>query len=110
MVKLVPDDADFALQPRRALSSEPARRSRLSSISGLPRNSIPRWPRRIFSSSTCSAQPAAQEEAKPELEIFQRLKKQQEGAAIPEDVEWSMYAEVYDIMADTPAPDKPVRS
>lgn len=47
------------------------------------------------------------DEAKPELEIFQRLKKQQEGAAIPEDVEWNMYAEIYDVMADTSAPDKP---
>jgi tetratricopeptide (TPR) repeat protein len=47
-----------------------------------------------------------QDEAKPELEIFQRLKKQQEGAAIPEDVEWSMYAEVYDVMADAPKQDK----
>src|SRR5215203_5636051 len=40
------------------------------------------------------------DEAKPELERFQALKKQQEGAAIPEDVEWNMYAEVYDISAD----------
>lgn len=46
------------------------------------------------------------EEAKPELEIFQKLKKQQEGAAIPEDVEWNMYAEVLDVMADTSAPEK----
>ena len=47
-----------------------------------------------------------QDESKPELEIFQRLKKQQEGAAIPEDVEWCMYAEIFDVMADTPAQDK----
>jgi tetratricopeptide (TPR) repeat protein len=47
------------------------------------------------------------DEAKPELEIFQRLKKQQEGAAIPEDVEWNMYAEVYDVMADASTPDTP---
>lgn len=46
------------------------------------------------------------DEAKPELEMFQRLKKQQEGAAIPEDVEWNMYAEVYDVMSDSAAPDK----
>jgi tetratricopeptide (TPR) repeat protein len=47
-----------------------------------------------------------QDEAKPELAIFQKLKKQQEGAAIPEDVEWCMYAEIYDVMTDTPAQDK----
>jgi tetratricopeptide (TPR) repeat protein len=46
-------------------------------------------------------------EAKRELEIFQRLKKQQEGAAIPEDVEWSSWAEIYDIMADAPPPAPP---
>jgi tetratricopeptide (TPR) repeat protein len=47
------------------------------------------------------------DEAKPELEIFQRLKKQQEGAAIPEDVEWNMFAEVYDVMSDISGEDKP---
>ena len=30
------------------------------------------------------------------LAEFQRLKKQQEGAAIPEDVDWCTYAEIYD--------------
>jgi tetratricopeptide (TPR) repeat protein len=36
------------------------------------------------------------EEAAAELRIFQDLKKQQEGAAVPEDMEWSYYAEIYD--------------
>jgi tetratricopeptide (TPR) repeat protein len=36
-----------------------------------------------------------------ELRIFQDLKKQQEGAAIPEDMEWSAYAEIYDPVAET---------
>src|SRR2546430_672057 len=31
-----------------------------------------------------------------ELKRFQELKKSQEGAAVPEDVEWSYYAEIYD--------------
>jgi Flp pilus assembly protein TadD len=31
-----------------------------------------------------------------ELQEFQRLKKAQEGAAIPEDMEWCDYAEIYD--------------
>lgn len=31
-----------------------------------------------------------------ELTTFQKLKKQQEGAVIPEDMEWSDYAEIYD--------------
>jgi len=36
-----------------------------------------------------------------ELRIFQDLKKQQEGAAIPEDMEWSAYAEIYDPIGDS---------
>jgi Flp pilus assembly protein TadD len=35
-----------------------------------------------------------------ELRVFQDLKKQQEGAAIPEDMEWSAYAEIYDPVSE----------
>jgi hypothetical protein len=35
-------------------------------------------------------------EANAELAIFQQLKKDQEGAAVPEDPEWCAYAELYD--------------
>ena len=35
-------------------------------------------------------------EAAAELATFQRLKKEQAGSAIPEDMEWSEYAEIYD--------------
>src|SRR5439155_11901895 len=37
------------------------------------------------------------------LQVFQQLKKQAEGAAIAEDVDWCNYAEVYDPPV-TPAP------
>jgi tetratricopeptide (TPR) repeat protein len=40
------------------------------------------------------------EKAAAELAEFQRLKKEAEGAAIPEDVDWCVYAEIY----DPPAP------
>jgi Flp pilus assembly protein TadD len=43
------------------------------------------------------------EQAAAELREFQALKKAQEGAAIPEDMEWCDYAEVYDPL-DAPAP------
>ena len=36
------------------------------------------------------------EQAKTELARFQEIKKQQEGAVIPEDVEWSAWSEIYD--------------
>ena len=36
------------------------------------------------------------DDAARELQQFQQLKKSHEGAAIPEDMEWSDYAEIYD--------------
>ncbi len=35
-------------------------------------------------------------DAAAELRTFQQIKKEQEGAAVPEDMEWSYYAEIYD--------------
>ena len=45
------------------------------------------------------------EDAAKELRAFQQLKKSQEGAAVPEDMAWSWYAEIYD-----PVDALPVRS
>ena len=42
-------------------------------------------------------------EAARALEAFQRLKKQAEGAAVPEDVDWCTYAEIYDPPTAAPA-------
>jgi tetratricopeptide (TPR) repeat protein len=36
------------------------------------------------------------EDAARELALFQEIKKRQAGAAIPEDLEWSYYSEIYD--------------
>jgi hypothetical protein len=41
-------------------------------------------------------QAGRKDDSSKELAVFQTLKKQQEGAAIPEDMEWSDYAEIYD--------------
>ncbi|MBI2820929.1 MAG: VCBS repeat-containing protein [Acidobacteria bacterium] len=38
------------------------------------------------------------EEAERELKIFQEIKKRQAGAAVPEDLEWSTFAEIYDVV------------
>ena len=43
------------------------------------------------------------EDAAAELAKFQELKKQQEGAAVPEDMEWSFYSEIYDAPPAPPA-------
>ncbi len=43
-------------------------------------------------------------DAQAELRIFQEIKKQQEDAAVPEDMEWSVYSEIYDPRGAPPAP------
>jgi hypothetical protein len=44
-------------------------------------------------------------DAAVELKLFQEAKQRQDGAAIPEDMDWCMYAEIYDpIDAPPPAP------
>jgi tetratricopeptide (TPR) repeat protein len=43
------------------------------------------------------------EEAARELKIFQEIKKRQAGAAVPEDMEWSYYAEIYETVEPQPA-------
>lgn len=54
-------------------------------------------------------QSGRREEATRELQTFQLIKKRTEGAAVPEDMEWSAYSEIYDIIeartsADSSAP------
>jgi hypothetical protein len=50
-------------------------------------------------------QAGRQADAQSELAVFQRLKKETEGAAVPEDVDWSQYSEIYDPAPPRPAPD-----
>ena len=42
-------------------------------------------------------------DAAVELKLFQEAKQRQEGAAVPEDMDWCMFAEIYDPI-DEPAP------
>ncbi|MDQ6698662.1 MAG: FG-GAP-like repeat-containing protein [Acidobacteriota bacterium] len=42
------------------------------------------------------------EDAARELKLFQAIKKRQQGAAVPEDMEWNDYAEVYEIIDPSP--------
>src|SRR5262249_28545933 len=37
------------------------------------------------------------EDAERELKVFQEIKKRTAGAAVPEDLEWSTFAEIYDV-------------
>jgi Flp pilus assembly protein TadD len=47
------------------------------------------------------------EDAARELAVFQKLKALTEGAVIPEDMEWSYYAEIYDPVAPRPENEPP---
>jgi Tfp pilus assembly protein PilF len=49
------------------------------------------------------------EEAASELKIFQEIKKRQAGAAVPEDMEWSYYAEIYETVEPQPASAPPAK-
>jgi VCBS repeat protein/ASPIC/UnbV protein len=44
------------------------------------------------------------DDAQREFKTFQEIKKQQEGAAVPEDLEWSWYSEIYDEPEPSGAP------
>lgn len=46
------------------------------------------------------------EQARQQLEVFQSLKKLTEGAAVPEDVDWCQYSEIYDPKPAPPPPSK----
>ncbi|HKW99226.1 MAG TPA: FG-GAP-like repeat-containing protein [Bryobacteraceae bacterium] len=47
------------------------------------------------------------DEAAHELKVFQEIKKRQAGAAVPEDMEWSYYAEIYETVEPRPAEPAP---
>jgi tetratricopeptide (TPR) repeat protein len=103
MVKLVPDDPIShynlgALYKLIGRNEESVSQFQLSAKLD-PNLAAARF--QLYNAYRTSSRPA---EARRELEVFQRLKKQQEGAAIPEDVEWNMYAEVYDIMENLVVP------
>ena len=48
-------------------------------------------------------------DAARELQIFQEIKKRQAGAAVPEDMEWCYYAEIYETVEPQPAEAPPAR-
>jgi len=47
-------------------------------------------------------QPGSSGKAAAELEKFNRIRKLQEGAAVPEDPEWSIFSEIYDSVESDP--------
>ena len=95
MLRLVPDEpiTHYNLGLLYKLNNEPER-----TLQHLERATMlaPNLAGPYFQLATAYRQAKRLEEAKKATETFQRLKKQQAGAAVPEDLEWSSYAEIYE--------------
>src|SRR5262252_5534174 len=95
MLRLVPDVpiTHYNLGLLYKLNNEPER-----ALKHLERATMlaPNLAGPYFQLATAYRQAKRLAEAKKATETFQRLKKQQAGAAVPEDLEWSSYAETYE--------------
>jgi len=58
----------------------------------------------LYNAYRAASRPA---DAQRELQIFQEIKKRTAGAAVPEDMEWSYYSEIYDPIDPRPAEQLP---
>ncbi|MEM1180584.1 MAG: tetratricopeptide repeat protein [Acidobacteriota bacterium] len=61
-----------------------------------------------FQLATTYRQLKRPEDSKREMTRFRELKKQQAGAAVPEDLEWSWYSEIYDTLESMADPASPL--
>jgi Tfp pilus assembly protein PilF len=112
MIKLVPNEpiSHYNLGALYRLSGKPDEALKEFELSSKlnPRLAGPHF--QLFNAYRQLNRPA---DAEREQKIFQDIKKQQAGAAVPEDLEWSFYAEIYDITdasnATESAPAKPIR-
>jgi tetratricopeptide (TPR) repeat protein len=102
LVKLVPNEpaAHYQLGSVYKLKDDPA-----AAIAQFEtaRDLSPRLAAPHFQLFGLYRQAGRAEKAAAELRIFQELKKEQEGAAVPEDMEWCQYAELYDPIDAPPA-------
>jgi tetratricopeptide (TPR) repeat protein len=104
MLRLVPDEplTHYNLGLLYKLNNEPER-----ALKHLERAAVlaPNLAGPHFQLATVYRQAKRLEEAKKENDTFQRLKKQQAGAAVPEDLEWSYYAEIYETIEPQHVPE-----
>jgi tetratricopeptide (TPR) repeat protein len=95
MIKLVPDEpvAHYQLGTLLKIKGDmPAAIHQFEIARDLnPRLAAPHF--QLFGLYRQTSRP---KDAAEELRIFEQLKKEQEGAAVPEDMEWCDYAEIYD--------------
>ena len=103
MVKLVPNEAvaHYQLGAIYKLKDDnPAAIGQFEAARDLsPRLAAPHF--QLFGLYRQSSRTA---QAAEELRVFQELKQEQEGATIPEDMEWCQYAELYDPIDAPPSP------
>src|SRR5436190_15619842 len=95
MVKLAPDDAvshyNLGAVYKAQGRAETARREFETASHLAPHLAGPHF--QLYNAYRQAGRPG---DAARELQIFQEIKKRNEGAAIPEDMEWNDYAEIYD--------------
>jgi tetratricopeptide (TPR) repeat protein len=103
MIKLVPNEAVAHYQlgaVYKLKDDNPAAIGQFEAARDLsPRLAAPHF--QLFGLYRQSSRTA---QAAEELRVFQELKQEQEGAAIPEDMEWCQYAELYDPIDAPPSP------
>jgi tetratricopeptide (TPR) repeat protein len=97
MIKLVPTEAvsHYNLGVLYKLSNRPAEALKMFETSA---RLDPNLAGPHFQLFNAYRQAGRKEDAAREEQIFQELKKRKAGAAIPEDLEWSWYAEVYELL------------
>ena len=95
MIELVPDEAisHYNLGVLYKLEGQPEKAIRHFQRSA---ELDPNLAGSHFQLATAYRQAKRQEDFKREMDIFRRIKKEQANAAVPEELEWSFYAEIYE--------------
>ena len=95
MLKLVPNEAAAHYQLGALYKQKDDSAAAIAQFEA-GRNLNPRLAAPHFQLFGLYRQAGRADRAAEEVRVFQDLKKQQEGAAVPEDMEWCQYAELYD--------------
>ena len=103
MVKLVPDEpiSHYNLGVLYKLTGKPAESVKEVEISTKLNPNLAGPHFQLYNAYRAAGRAA---DATREQATFQEIKKRQAGAAVPEDLEWSFYAEIYDPIAPEKAP------
>jgi len=96
MIKLVPDEPvshyNLGVEYKLAGKSDLALQQFLLASQLSPNFAAPH-----FQLYNAYREAGRKDDAARELELFNEIKKRKAGAAVPEDLEWSAYSEIYDV-------------